>query len=253
MKVLKLSLLALCLLVPGYLFADDWAHRANNGPELTGTSIPVRLDQGITVENAEQAQRTCLLTGDSTRGLVSMIQRMIQDVYQVTPTKIERSMMTFDRERRWFQILLGRLSAVLPSDQVNPPERQRRLIEIAMQVKAHSLEQMDQRFLVSLTDPNQTWIERSSSSSETRQIYMQTPGKFPVLEFNEELVDRRYDKWGREIEGRRYLKGLSIRIPGDYGSGIVLINQTTWRETPLSVNLMEYVECLQNELQRLAE
>jgi len=57
-----------------------------NGPNLSPTSIPVQLDRGISVEQIGDAMNVCLLNGDSTRGLKSVAQELVEQMGYFQPS-----------------------------------------------------------------------------------------------------------------------------------------------------------------------
>ncbi len=212
-----------------------WAASGNgggyNGPSLSSQSIPIALDRGITVENAGEAIRICLLDGDSQAGLKSVTDRLIQ-VLDRTP-----SQPPFKRAR-WRKPQLS---------------------------STRDIEVLGSAFW-SVTQNNKVdgWISAGTSGyfaisgsrfglADDEYLTFKVNEGFPQIRYDSIQIDRAYDDFGRPAEVAHILKGVSIVLPSDYGTKVPLFNVWTGKRTSLTVNEVEYVQCLQSQIQRLAE
>ncbi|MCM2323225.1 MAG: hypothetical protein NDJ90_08175 [Oligoflexia bacterium] len=189
-----------------------------NGPSLAGTSIPVELERGITQYAAANAIQVCLAEGDSSRGLISLMDRIYEQAHGQLPNK---NAVKFAR-------VLGGTRALEPTGYLQSGP-----VSIGLSSSDTSTKiGYEERALV-----------------EGVELYS-IP--LPTVTFERIQQDSGFDDWGREAEGEKILHGIRIELPKEYGSAVPVYNHKTGKKTKLTLNHVEYAECLSNELQRNA-
>ncbi|MCM2279534.1 MAG: hypothetical protein NDJ89_15770 [Oligoflexia bacterium] len=195
---------------------------AFNGPSLAGTSIPVELERGITLDGAEWAVRVCSVLGDSSRGLIPLMSRIHEQALGRPPFK--------DDSKSGEAVIAGGTQTVWFTGDLRSSKSR---VSIKLFSSNTSTE-------ISYNDHN------SSLEIELRSVPL------PTISFERIEQDSGFDDWGREVNGQKILQGVHIRLPKEYGSAVPVYNQKTGKKTKLTLNHVEYAECLSNELQRNA-
>lgn len=222
---------------------------AFNGPNLSGQSIPVEMERGITRKQARDAMKACV-AGDGSSGSVSLMDRIYQqafgkprerhqailnavefyDTYSTPPA----GRVTF-RSSVWFGSR-GNIRSVL-SASVNTDGRAG-----------------DLSVMVCLNEsPNETGCPDEVNRFDViAGVAVALIAEIPYLSYDSVNKESSFDDWGREVSERHILQGVRIQLPKEYGSAVPTINRTTGKKSKLTLNLVEYAECLNAELQRRA-
>jgi hypothetical protein len=212
---------ALMLPSLGWSAADG---RGHNGPNLAPVSIPVALDHGISAGKVQEAMKVCFITGDSKAGIVSVLRRLADEItaghggqpyysYYGTAEEYGTSKTFYSN---------GNIYAVL------------RMVGYGAFRFSPKLE--------------------VNASEDGPTVTLALPAVFPGVRYQSVAQDTGYDEYGREVKSERILMGVSIDFdPAVYGTAVRLINTDTHVKTAITVNTVEYVECLKSELQKRAE
>jgi hypothetical protein len=78
---------------------------------------------------------------------------------------------------------------------------------------------------------------------------------FPFISWIKQVDNLAYDELGNYHIENVLLQGVIIQVPENYGNGgeiLKFINAYTDHESQLQINVTEYVECLQSEIQKNA-
>ncbi|MFL5812113.1 MAG: hypothetical protein ACJ763_00930 [Bdellovibrionia bacterium] len=223
MKNLMMTAAVGALMLPslGWSAADG---RGHNGPNLAPTSIPVSLDHGISAGKVQQAMTVCFTTGDSKAGIVSVLHRLADEI---TGGHGGSSDYTYYGTAEEY----GSSKAFYSKGYIY-----------------HALETTGYgsfRFYPKL---------ELHDTEDSGTVTLQLPAVLPSVSYQSIVQDTGYDEYGRESKSDRILMGISINFdPSVYGTAVRLINSNTHVKSAITVNTVEYVECLKNELQRRAE
>jgi hypothetical protein len=202
--------------------------RGHNGPDLAPTSIPVALDHGIRSGQVEEALRVCYAAGDTKTGVVSLLQRLAKEL---TGGKANNPDYAPDYAYSYYGF----------ADEDS------------------SRKEFSVTGWIDDSGPYASpWHYLKSDTPETVKFFPnlehKTPAPMPRVRYQAVAQDTGYDEYGRLIQSERILRGVSIDIqPAVYGTSVKLINSQTGVKSAITINTVEYVECLKSELQKRAE
>jgi hypothetical protein len=205
-----------------------------SGPLLNSQSIPIELDRGIKLRNAFLAIKVCLVDGDKKAGLISVAERLVNSLSKLPYSKFieiiynEYGLPSIDEKNN---AIAGRFERYI---KIEDGKYEDFKISIA------------EGFFV-ITGPS------LSNSDLYSAVKLAFPHKLPYLKFTTSVSDSQYDELGRLAQSEQILQGLKIILPSDYGTAVNLINDDTKKRTHLTVNMVEYVQCLHSQVQKYAE
>lgn len=251
-RLFKVTSVALVLVASGH---SVWAANGSgyNGPTFNTISIPETLERGITMNQLSAAVETCLSTGDRKRGVVSLSERILQQLGGELPVYSSFGRDTFrlevEKEAENF-LASGNGAYTLPAKNAFACEFQNGLAQdCSVQMSSFFYGRTENlglvsEFVVSINRPGDSTLELV-----THDLFVA-----PVLRYDQMTLDATYDDLGREAQGK-VMKGIQIIVPSDLdtrGTAAVLYNRDTGKATKVTVNFKEYVECLKGEIQAQA-
>lgn len=214
------------------------------GGETSGDAVPVQVSGGITVKAAVKAVTICALTGDPATGRLSLsdkIMRLAYGAVTLLPNQaIREGDVGANKDSR--KIDMGVVLYYTGNRYLSLSKRDFN--------KADGSVEIQDGLDVSIPDPD----------DESAQVAFRTKEPFPVVQF-EELVEKRLpDKWGHATDRGSLIKGISIKYGGNPSASMKLYpidigSSADVGDTPvpITVNAAEYVQCLQDELQKAAQ
>jgi hypothetical protein len=216
------------------------------GPALNPTSMNVDLERGIRLSQVKAVLRTCLILGDPNTGLVSLAERFTNS-FRKTPYsnfRLKAETIYLHRGDRFDPVnfVLGGFGVVNGDGVSNDSQVGTRLVYRDKVIRTD--------LVIAIGGPNGFALPDG-----TKLVELQTRNGFPTVTAESLVTANIYDpKFKTLIAEDFLLKNVSIVLPGDYGPAVTLMNADTHKETPwLTINMVEYVQCLQGQLQARAE
>jgi hypothetical protein len=244
LKNLMMTAAVGALMLPslGWSAADG---RGHNGPDLAPVSIPVQLDRGIRADHMNEAISVCFAKGDSKRGVVSLNQRLLAQLSGQSVDVIAKG-VNFD------------------STQASEDKQNKTFLPQMRAWETFGAYSKYELLLAGTGHPNEVIPDGvfgfafvpgfSAPMPSFDGVVLRLAGAFPKVKYSSIVQDSGYDEYGRVNDQYRILRGLSIETDANaYGTSVALYNWLTNRKTTVTVNTVEYVECLKSELQKRAE
>lgn len=254
----KLACVALFVSMTGSAFAEGNGG-GYQGPDLNGISIPVRLDRGITLENAQNAVFTCMISGDRASGRVALLARFVRQVYggdRIDHISGQQSAVeSVPWEPGMPNELLAKGYASYYTDGL--PGGQRGVLTV--QNREVGFPEFGEIGKDVVSRVLSLYFQRPDALTASSGVRAQTQYDFPRLVFDQIVPDVGYDEWGAITYRASLLKNIAIRTGGPLSANTPLVVYRDWG-TPkqtvtrlkVTINTQEYVECLQTELQKRA-
>jgi hypothetical protein len=201
-------------------------------------AIPVAMERGVKLEQVKKAVSTCLSSGDKQRGLVPVMERLFQQMWNPNEDKLQQ---------------IG-IPVEFANDGRNVDQKQIHFMEASGHgLRVGALDQLK----LSDTYPLQSFLNISIdiSGSKLYSARLTSDNIFPYVKWTKIVSQPTYDSLGSVIFDDMIAQGVTITVPANYGRGgevLQFTNIDTKQKTSVRLNVREYVECLQAEIQRNA-
>ncbi len=234
-----------------------------NGPDRSGVSIPIELERGITIRNAQKAQLICLLTGDANAGRISLLQQLAKQIYG---SRIVRYEYRYQQRVKAFSNMVS----VVPNQ---ADLEGHYLLEVFLtgESKPKWIEYRDlghgnpvvelgynSEMGVHIQHPTAVSPEGRAISVRLSSARSGSGYEIPSIRYHRVVQDVRYDQWGvAQQDPLDALIGeflvLSSAFPVKFPEAGPIYNGQSGRLLPIKMNEAEYAECLSEEIQKRAE
>jgi hypothetical protein len=246
----KALALLVVLAVPsfGWSLSDG---RGFSGPNPAPVSIPVALERGIRADRLQEALKGCFAGPRQIQksGPSSLLQKLAAQLVKGDAQVLQWLMFGASViENEDYRVIYP-----LGTIQRSNGDSAKQVLEYGF------LEFPEWKFNGYLfkVSPN---LEYYSSEN----VYLHTPalipvngawvGAIPYIQYHSTALDSGYDEYGRFNPNLRILLGVTIQAPAEsYSNAVRLWNAESKHATQVTINTVEYVECLQREIQKRAE
>ena len=247
-KFSALAILTTAAAVSPSLYAAPGDGHGFNGPTLSPISIPVQVDRLLTVPEARSAVVFC--AAGEAPGFKSLQQRVSEALYGANPPYLE--------------LYIDPRQGVIPGDAGEDCEDRklcdRSFFPPIMQGTVKSLnsglpegafsfgkDSYDEPTLLEFAPD----LHKLRSNLVQERVSLVADKFIPYVGFSDVAEDTQYDEWGRETLNTAKYSTVKIIAPQDYEKPMHFFNRKTNHPINLTIDLTEYVECLQAQIQKI--
>jgi hypothetical protein len=202
-----------------------------SGPDLGGTSVPIGADRTFTPDSIKRAINTC-----SQQAALSVVRQLLREEpvlasgYPVNHASLTSQSWSSRPDNEGYYVVNMGSTLVTAKGCSFDLEYGGCGWDVCMVV---DLQQTDCRL------PN----------SSARSLLFAIPGdQFPLVKYKEVLADAVYDEYGNVVSGTKVLQDVRI-VTGPLQQAVKMKNHDTNQETDITMNTVEYYNCLLTELQ----
>lgn len=243
-KLNKVTLVMAALAVTTSAFAGNGG--GYSGPDLSGVSIPLKVDRAVKYEVFSKAFETCLASGDKSRGITPLLHKVARQIFgaKLTGLSVVANSQLYHEQSSHTLVGVGEVTFSRGEDTVA-------WITNSFYLDGANGDQQRKPIAMGL---NFNHPAKDSTLIDARSA----DTVLPYLTYDEVVMDKAYDDWGVYSEGEKLYRGFRLVIPGTLieNVGFVTTSRSTdgvsaGRSLPISLNVREYAQCLQSELQRV--